>query len=94
MAKHTSGPYWRDDDGFIAAGSGDTYVTLADFDCSNDIDIDEREANKDLFIAAPELLEACKEAHSLIHDLNQGGANNPEEDILARAIAHAEGKER
>ena len=43
---HTTGKeFWRDDDGFIAAGKGDEYVTIATFNCSNDIDIAEREAN-------------------------------------------------
>ena len=60
MTKHTAGPYWRDDDGFIAAGSGDTYVTLADCDCTHDIDICEREANKQLFIAAPDMLATLR----------------------------------
>lgn len=58
--KHTQGPWWRDDDGFIAAGSGDSYVTIADFDCTHDIDIDEREANKSLATAAPDMLAALK----------------------------------
>ena len=60
MAMHTKGPWWRDDDGFIAAGSGDTYVTVADFDCGSDIDIAEREANKTLAIAAPDMLAALR----------------------------------
>lgn len=56
----TPEPWWRDDDGFIAAGSGDTYVTIADFDCSKDIDVDEREANKTLCIMAPEMFKMCE----------------------------------
>ena len=67
-AGHTPGPYWRDDDGFIAAGNGESYVTIADCDCS-DIDIDEREANKRLFIAAPLMLESLKKAHQFINTL-------------------------
>lgn len=63
-AKHTPAPWWRDDDGFIAVGHGDTYRTLADFDCSPDIDIDEREANKALAIAAPDMLDILKGAVS------------------------------
>jgi len=66
--KHTPGPWTRDDDGFIYAGSGETYVTLADFDCTRDLDIDEREANKSLACAAPELLAALELAvHYLDH---------------------------
>ena len=58
--RHTPGPWWRDDDGFIAAGADETYVTIADFDCSLDIDIDEREANKSLAIASPDMLAALE----------------------------------
>lgn len=43
---HTPGELWRDDDGFLAIGKGDDYKTFADLDCS-DMDIAEREANKD-----------------------------------------------
>jgi len=31
--KHTPGPWWIDNDGFIAAGSSDTYKTIADPHC-------------------------------------------------------------
>ncbi|MES2287742.1 MAG: hypothetical protein V4547_18775 [Bacteroidota bacterium] len=47
--KHTEWELWRDDDGFIAIGHGDNYHTFADLDCS-DLDISEREANKDRLI--------------------------------------------
>ena len=57
----TPGPWWRDDDGFIAAGSGDSYVTIADFDCTKDLTIDEREANKTLAIAVHDLLAVLQE---------------------------------
>ena len=49
--KHTPGPWWFDD-GFIASGNGETYVTVADPHC-NEQDIDEREANARLIAAAP-----------------------------------------
>lgn len=49
--QHTKGDLWRDDDGFLAIGSGDSYHTFADLDC-NDLDIDEREANKERVIKA------------------------------------------
>lgn len=49
IGEHTPGELWRDDSGFIAISSGDTYMTFADLDC-NDADIDEREANKDRLI--------------------------------------------
>ena len=55
---HTPAPWWRDDDGFIASGSDKTYITVASPNCSEDIDIDEREANARLIAAAPEMLAA------------------------------------
>lgn len=58
------GPPWLDEDGFIAAGRGDDYVTVADFD-TNDRDIAEREANKALFLHwkehGPKLLLALRQ---------------------------------
>lgn len=59
MSKHTPGPWWLDDDGFVASGSGDTYATVADPHCG-DRDIDERESNARLIAAAPELLAALQ----------------------------------
>lgn len=59
-AKHTPGPWWRDDDGFIAAGSGDSYVTVADFDCGGAISHAERLANEALAMAGPDMLAALK----------------------------------
>lgn len=44
-------PLWRDDDGFIAQGSGDNYITFADTNV-NDDDIDDRERRTDLLISA------------------------------------------
>ena len=94
--KHTPKPWWRDDDGFIAAGSGETHVIIADADCS-DMDIDEREANKALMIAAPELLEMLK----TVVDRRAGGTTRHVNIKLKReqwfeicaAIAKAEGRE-
>jgi hypothetical protein len=61
MSRHTPGPWWRDDDGFISAGSGDDYVTIADPQCS-DMDIDEREANARLIAAAPTMIDLLRSA--------------------------------
>ena len=58
-ASHTPGPWWRDDDGFIAAGTSDNYVTVASPNCSA-MDIDEREANARLIAAAPDMLGELK----------------------------------
>ncbi len=70
--KHTPGPWWRDDDGFVASGNGDTYKTIADPNCS-DLDIDEREANCRLIAAAPEMLEAL-ELIAGINEYSEGEA--------------------
>lgn len=75
--EHTPGPWWRDDDGFIASGSGDTYLTVASPNCSNDIDIDEREANANLIAAAPCLLTALQDMLALYDDiLSSNGLGN------------------
>ena len=82
----------HDDDGFIYAGSGDDYVTIADPNCSNDIDINEREANARLIAAAPELLEALEEAvkilRPLVHKMNIRD-HFSEKNILANVIEKA-----
>ena len=57
---HTPGPWWIDDDGFVASGSGETYVTVADPHCGES-DIDTRESNARLIAAAPTLLTALAE---------------------------------
>jgi hypothetical protein len=76
--KHTATPWYRDEDGFIAAGSSDTYVTVADANCS-DIDIDEREANTDFIIKACnnhyELLEALKQLEDVISGIEAEADN-------------------
>ena len=93
--KHTQGPWWRDDDGFIAAGHNDTYLTIADADCSHDIDIAEREANKSLICSAPELLEALEGLmRQAVKEIEKNGLadNNPlwayiddASDVITRA---------
>lgn len=96
VVKHTPAPWWRDDDGFVAAGHGDTYRTLADFDCSTDIDIDEREANKALAIAAPELLSAAKAALFVLNIVYQREPGTNEAGAIAgleSAIAKAQIRE-
>jgi len=72
--QHTPGPWRRDESGFIVAGIGDTYVAVAVADCS-DTDIDEREANKSLIIAAPELLDALDACENW---LGEFGADSPD----------------
>jgi hypothetical protein len=56
---HSPGPWWVDDDGFIAAGSGDNYVTIAEGLAPSN-DLDEITANLALLAAAPDLLQAAR----------------------------------
>jgi len=98
MSKYTPGPWWRDDDGFIASGNGDTYVTVADANV-NSLDIDEREANTSLIAAAPELLAALKNAAKILDDDGARDGYSGKEsyddaaDAARAAIARAEGGE-
>ena len=55
---HNPEPWWLDDYGFIASGSGDTYCTVADPHCRPTADYgDENEANGHRIVAA---VNACK----------------------------------
>ena len=56
---HTQGPWWLDDYGYIVVGSRETYVTIAEIDCSI-FRKAEREANAHLIAAAPDLLAASE----------------------------------
>ena len=40
MPKHTPEPWWIDDDGFVAAGGGDSYTTVADTHNTYDLNKD------------------------------------------------------
>jgi len=73
MTEHTPGPWTRDEAGFIMADG----ETIADSQCSTNLDIDEREANGTLIAAAPDLLEACK---GIVDGFDEW--EGPEEDIL------------
>ena len=85
-SKHTPGPWWRDDSGFVAAGSGESYVTIADFDCS-DLDICEREANKALALEAPAMVAALRQVVNLaeLHIAERSATPEEEEDFLSCA---------
>jgi hypothetical protein len=64
--RHTPTPYWIDDDGFVAAGSGDSYVTVADVHCRPSADAgDEMEANAKFIVGA------CNAYHQLVEALDQ-----------------------
>lgn len=64
-ATHTPGPWYRDEDGFIVAGHGDSYVTVASPNCGA-LDIDEREANACLIAAAPEMLTMLSDIRHML----------------------------
>jgi len=65
--KWTEGPWWLDDDHNIAAGSDDTYKTIADPRCMPpDGNEDEIDANADLMVAAPNGFEAASVAYLAI----------------------------
>lgn len=68
--KFTPGPWWVDDDEMVAAGSGDSYVTIADPHCSK-IDPDDRTANANLISAAPEMFDAIM----MVFDTSLDGGN-------------------
>ena len=58
---HTPLPWWIDDDGFIASGSGDDYQTVADPHCRPTVDYgDENGANADF------IMRACNSHHDLL----------------------------
>ena len=82
---HTPGPWWRDDDGFIAAGANETYVTVASPNCSHDIDIDEREANARLIAAAPEMLSYLQWIERVAHDSKKWALRNLAREAIAKA---------
>ena len=91
--KHTPGPW--EANGVLVVASNDSFRTL--FECkplTMTLSVEECEANAHLIAAAPELLEACKEALNYVQ-----GHNNDEqyytpriERKLEQAIAKAQGE--
>ena len=59
--------WYSDDDGFVCAQVYGEVKKIADFDCS-DLDIDEREANKNLAIAAHDLYQAMNMLRFVLED--------------------------
>ena len=80
--QHTPGPWWVDDDGFIAAGFGDDYKTIAEPRCmesrGNEAEID---ANAELIAAAPDILAALQ----AVADYWEGGDVPADIDTAMRA---------
>ena len=87
--RHTPGPWWPDDNGCLAAGSGDTYVTVADFNCG--LPDAEREGNRALAIASLEMLDALKAVVEADRLYNQAMEGTKEPTRRRKAIAHAIG---
>lgn len=95
LIRASPGDWWRDDDGFIAAGTGDEYSTIADFDCGSQ-DIAEREANKILAMHCrnqmPVLLRAVQDVLkqcALVHKHWGDNCNQKEADAATKALALA-----
>lgn len=91
---HTPGPWWVDDDGYIGAGSGDDYVTLAEILGAND-EVEVIRANVALITAAPELLDALQEILPIVEYLapekfDDAAHQEAFEATLARARAAIE----
>ena len=66
QAKHTPGPYYIDENNLVRQESTDAVLATIEDGCHADIaDFiapDQQDANGSLFAAAPELLQACREA--------------------------------
>jgi hypothetical protein len=72
--QHTPVPYWVDDDGFIAAGHGDDYQTVADPHCRPTVDYgEENDANAVFIVRACnhhlELLTALERAFDILEGI-------------------------
>ena len=67
MSAHTPIPWWLDEDGCIAAGSDDSYKTVAQVLDTGDPN--ETQANRCLMATAPELLEMLGEMIQMVEYL-------------------------
>ena len=88
--QHTVGPLWIDDDGFIAAGTGDSYQTIADTRSSPNA-----VADADFIVLACnshyQLMAACEAALKDYEQYLPSAATVP--SILRAAIAKARGQQ-
>lgn len=74
---HTKGELWIDEDGFIACGKGDEYVSFTSTNV-NDLDIDEREANAQRIVKAVNSFDQLRNALWMIYrdiDLDKVGSS-------------------
>jgi len=84
---HTKGPWWTDDDGCVASGSGDSYVTVADCRVAGTVAL-EQDANARLIAASPTMYEALKRIAEGMAD------DRAYRDAARAALLEAEGKGR
>lgn len=95
--KHTPGP-WKCESGQVLRNDGAVIARMDRTDEATKAGIYpvERDLNARLISAAPELLEACKDALRLLKVLNVTGSNDPIESIhykLENLIAKTEGRD-
>ena len=76
----TPGEWWEDDDGFVAAGHGDSYRTVADARCDVAPFSD---ANTEFIALAHNMMPQLLEAVELIEDVALG--NSEYDDLSDRA---------
>lgn len=94
-AKHTKGPWLRDQYGQIKAGNQTIRVNGVSLPCGGKPDdFKEVEANSNLIAAAPELLEACVEmlTEMMVWEDHQG--THPAAIKARAAIAKATGEQK
>lgn len=94
--KHTPGPWRIGDKGMTVFGpltDQPSPIAIANLiPPTPRAGIEEREANAHLIAAAPDLLAASEQAAALLKELAHDGAENPELEILRKAIAKAKGE--
>ena len=83
----TPGEWWEDDDGFVAAGHGDSYRTVADARCDVAPFSD---ANTEFITLAhnlmPQLLEAVVELGRFVEYLGVAGCDGAYDREIERAV--------
>jgi len=96
MSKHTPGPWSIARSGFPVDAFGILSGDMAIGQTVYIEDYDEHLANARLIAAAPEMLEACKQALRRIEqldiDADPAVGPDPTQDLLKAVIAKAEGK--
>ena len=92
--RHSPTPYWIDDDGCIASGSGETYITVADVYCRPAVEAaEEMEANAEFIVRACNahypLLAAARNALRFLEQLGYHGTDATVQATLIKAAACA-----